>query len=80
MATIDDLNTSILDLSAQQIVDLIREIRTRRRIKGKVKRSKPAKVKRAPKKKNLRQQDIFAYVKGMSEEEKLKLAKKLLGD
>jgi hypothetical protein len=79
MAKIEDLATSITQLSPTARFKLISDIRRRRRIRPPVKAKKPAKVKRKANKKNLRPQDAFGHINNMTEEQKIRLAAKLLG-
>lgn len=83
MATIDSLNTSITCMGRAELMSKLMTIRENRRRKPeramRAKKSTPAKVARAPKKTNLKQQDIFAFTKGMSDEMKANLAAQLLG-
>ena len=83
MATIDSLNTSITRMGRAELMSKLMTIRENRRRKPeramRAKKSTPAKVARAPKKTNLKQQDIFAFTKGMSDDMKAKLAAQLLG-
>ena len=77
MATIDDLGVSITQLLTPQVHDHIRTIRERRRfIKPKKKTTKRTASKA---KKQIREQDIFASVKGMSDDMRAELARKLTG-
>ena len=71
MATIDDLNTSLSELSEQEAIDRIMAIRSnRRKSKKKIIRSK--KKSSAPKKKKL-------DVKDLSKQQRLLLIKELEG-
>ena len=82
MATIESLGPSITDLSPRDLTKklmLIRENRRTRPTKKIRAKSTTAKQKRAPRKKNLRPQDMFAYAASLSPEAKMKLAAKLLG-
>lgn len=83
MATIDSLNISITCMGRAELMAKLMTIRENRRRKPeramRAKKSTPAKVARAPKKTNLKQQDIFAFTKGLSEEAKANLAAQLLG-
>ncbi len=81
MATIYDLNTSITQMSGTQLTDLVISIRTQRRIRPtpKVRQaSAPAKVARAPRLKNPRQQDLFQLAQNMSSEQRAALAASLM--
>lgn len=81
MATIDHLKVSILDLSQEEGLKLIHEIRAKRRTPP----AEPRKTKkrasgtRAPKNKNKKPVDLKPMVSGMTSEEKKKLAQQLLG-
>ena len=83
MATIESLNTSITCMGRAELMNKIMFIRENRRRKPeramRANKSTPAKVARAPKKANLKQQDIFAFTKGMSDDMKANLAAQLLG-
>lgn len=83
MATIQSLNTSITCMGRAELMSklmVIRENRRRRPERAlRAKKDTPAKVARAPKKSNLKQQDIFAFTKGMTDEMKANLAAQLLG-
>ena len=82
MATIESLGTSISKLNMADASTLITTIRANRRLRPSKKlraKSAPAKTKRAPRKKNLRPQDMFAYAASLSPEAKMKLAATLLG-
>lgn len=83
MATIDSLNTSITCMGRAELMAKLMTIRENRRRRPeramRAKKSTPAKVARAPKKTNLKQQDIFAFTKGMTDEMKANLAAQLLG-
>lgn len=81
MATIYDLNTSITQMSATQLTDLVITIRTQRRIRPTPKArsaSAPAKVARAPRLKNPKQQDLFQLAQNMSPEQRAALAASLM--
>ena len=83
MATIQSLNTSITCMGRAELMTKLMAIRDNRRRKPeramRANKSTPAKVARAPKKTNLKQQDIFAFTKGMTDEMEANLAAQLLG-
>ena len=83
MATIDSLNTSITCMGRAELMTKLMAIRENRRRRPeralRAKKATPSKVARAPKKSNLKQQDIFAFTKGMTDEMKANLAAQLLG-
>lgn len=64
-------------MSEGELYNLIHKIRAQRRLRLTPKK-KTAKSKRAPNKKNLRPQDMFAMMKGMTSDTKAKMAKQLL--
>lgn len=82
MATIKDIRISITNMTPPVFEKMLHAIRARRRTKPtkaiRAKKKAPAKTKRAPRKR-MQPQDMFAIVKGMSDEDKLKLAAKLIG-
>lgn len=78
MATIESLSISITQMGRQQLYQHLSAIRTRRRLKPEAKKRAPAKVARSASKKNLRQQDLFQYAKGLNTEDKNSLAAELL--
>ena len=83
MATIYDLSISITGMGQAELYEKFHAIRANRRRKPEramraKKSTTPAKVARAPRKSNLKQQDIFAFTNGMSDEAKAKLAAELL--
>ena len=79
MATIESLSTSITHMSRSALFDLLGKIRTQRRLRPAPRqKSTPAKVARAPKKGNLKQQDLFQYANGLSTNAKSDLAAMLL--
>lgn len=82
MATINDLRISITEIPYSEVVELLHTIRANRRRRPekplRAKKSTPAKVARAPKKTNLKQQDIFAFTTGLSADAKKALAAELM--
>jgi len=82
MATLDALRKSITQMGRAEVIELLTAIRTNRRRRPekslRKQASTPAKVARAPKKSNLKQQDIFAYTQGLSDKAKNALATELL--
>ena len=81
MATIESLNKSISDMTPQESMDLIMQIREVRRTRPtkKIRAKKaPAKTKRAPKKR-MAPQDMFAYAQGLDDKAKAALIEKLTG-
>jgi len=79
MATIESLSTSISHMPRSALFDLLGKIRTQRRLRPAPRqKSTPAKVARAPKKGNLKQQDLFQYANGLTEDAKAKLAAELI--
>jgi len=82
MATIDSLRLSITEMPYSEVVELLHTIRANRRRRPEKSMRKqvstPAKVARAPKKSNLKQQDIFAYTNGLGEDAKKALAAELM--
>ena len=79
MATINSLRTSITEMQRPELFALLNNIRAIRRTRPERKqKAAPAKVARAPKKSNLKQQDIFSYTNGLSQANKDKLAAELL--
>jgi hypothetical protein len=82
MATIDSLRLSITEMPYSDVVELLHVIRANRRRRPekslRAQKSTPAKVARAPKKSNLKQQDIFAYTNGLGSDAKKKLAAELM--
>lgn len=65
-----------------QLLSLLQGIRAQRRLRPeraiRAKKDVPAKVARAPKKGNLKQQDLFAFAKGLDDQAKAALAAELL--
>jgi len=79
MATIESLNTSITHMTRAALFEHLGRIRTQRRLRPPPRqKSTPAKVARAPKKGNLKQQDLFQYANGLSDGAKANLAAELL--
>lgn len=82
MATIHSLNKSITDMDNEELYAKLHKIRSIRRTRPSKKiraKSAPAKVKRAPNKKKLRPQDMFAYAKGLTASAKADLISQLTG-
>ena len=78
MATIQDLSTSITKLSYPEIETLVSNIRTIRRTKPERDKKSIAKTCKRPNKKNLKQSDHFAQIKGLSKDARLKILEALL--
>ena len=80
MATIDSLHKSISCMSPQEVTALIIGIRTNRRRRPEITRKiTTAREKKAPSKKNPKQQDLFQLILRMTPEEKAAMARSLLG-
>jgi hypothetical protein len=80
MATIHDLNTSITEMDDQTLTDLIMQIRANRRVRP-IKRTPNAQAKRTIKRKRQpKQQDIFALAANMSDKQKAALVAQLTGN
>ena len=79
MARIEDLNVSITEMDDQTLTDLIMKIRANRRVRP-VKRKPNAQAKRTTKrKKQPKQEDIFAMAANMSDKQKAALVAQLIG-
>ena len=78
MATTSDLHTSISALPHSEAMDLIHQVRARRRVPIKKPKKPTAKMQRKANRKSGRPQDAMASVKGMTKEAKADLAKTLL--
>ena len=79
MATIESLNISITHMTRAALFEHLGRIRTQRRLRPAPRqKSTPAKVARAPKKGNLKQQDLFQYANGLTDAAKASLAAELI--
>ena len=79
MARISDLRTSLCDLSEDDGINLIIQVRNRRRVKPqKAKKAVPAKTQRnRASKKNPKQQDMFRMAQTMTAKQQKALLEKL---